>query len=65
MQKVRIIFIWFFGLLGTGLFGGLIGDALSSGYSNDGAFFGFLAGLCLFSCFRLWKGTAKEMPDAK
>ncbi len=57
MQLMRTIFIWIFGLLGSGLFGSLIGGALDSGYSKDGNFFGFIGGLCLFACFRLWLGS--------
>ncbi len=46
----RIIAIWVFGLLGAGIVGSLIGDALT----YDGGVFGFLAGVFLFTCLRLW-----------
>lgn len=51
---MRTTAIWVMGLLGSGTAGGLIGSALLYG---DGGVFGFIGGLCLFACIRLW---AKE-----
>ncbi len=50
---MRTFFIWLFGLLGFGLVGSLLG-AFSP--SSDAGFGGFLAGMALFSCARLWLG---------
>jgi hypothetical protein len=55
----RIIAIWIFGLLGSGIVGTFIVDALETGYNPDSAFFGFIGGAFLFACIRLW---IKEPP---
>lgn len=47
----RTIAIWVFGLLASGIFGGLIGQQLE--YS-DGGVWGFLGGAFAFACIRLW-----------
>ena len=57
----RRIAIWVFGLLASGIFGGLIGQQLD--YS-DGGFLGFLGGAFAFTCFRLWRtGTPRSDPN--
>lgn len=47
----RRIAIWVFGILASGIFGGLIGQQLD--YS-DGGTWGFLGGTFAFACARLW-----------
>lgn len=53
--------IWFFGLLASGVFGGLVGNYLD--YMH-GSFLGFLAGMFAFSCFRLWRGDSSPKTSA-
>jgi hypothetical protein len=48
-EKGRSILIWIFGLLASGIVGGMIGAAMG----EQGAF-GLLAGLFGFACVRLW-----------
>ena len=48
---LRRIGIWTFGLLASGIFGGLIGKALDY---IDGMILGFVGGLLAFACIRLW-----------
>lgn len=55
---MRTFGIWAFGLLGSGIVGGLIGGFLDSG--SGGGIFGFLAGLCAFACVRLWLRERRE-----
>jgi membrane associated rhomboid family serine protease len=57
---MRIVAIWVFGLLASGIFGGIIGNFLSDSYSTDGAFFGFLGGVFAFACARLWLSAPKK-----
>lgn len=60
MRLARTIFIWIFGILSLGLFGALIGNSLSTGYANDGGFWGFLAGSFGFCCLRLWLSERRD-----
>ena len=46
----RTIAIWIFGVLGSGIAGSLVGEALT----YNGELSGFLAGAFIFTCFRLW-----------
>lgn len=48
----RRIAVWVFGVLASGIFGGLIGEKLD----YDGGFWGFLGGTFAFACVRLWLG---------
>lgn len=57
---MRRVALWIFGLLGAGIFGGLVGDHLKP-YDIGGGFFGFLGGAFTFACVRLWLGDRK--PD--
>ena len=54
----RRIAIWVFGLLASGIFGGLIGQQLEysdvSGVETFGGIWGFLGGVFAFACIRLW-----------
>lgn len=54
MARVRVIAIWVSGLIATGLFGSGIAIQLGGGF--DAPFFGFVAGIGAFTCFRLWFG---------
>lgn len=47
----RKIGIWIFGLLASGIFGGLIGHQLEY---LEGGIWGFLGGAFAFACLRLW-----------
>lgn len=51
-QKYRTLGIWSFGLLGSAVFFGFLGDRIAP--EGHGAFWGVLFGLCLFACMRLW-----------
>lgn len=46
----RSLAIWVFGLLASGIFGGMVGSHLT----YDGGFFGFVGGIFAFICLRLW-----------
>jgi len=52
----RSMAIWAFGLLGAGIAGSLIGDALT--YAGETA--GFFAGAFVFACLRLWLGPSSR-----
>ena len=57
----RRISIWVFGLLASGIFGGLIGQQLEYG---EGGIWGFLGGAFAFACFRLWRtDTPRRDPN--
>ncbi len=47
----RRIAIWVFGLLASGIFGGLIGRQFAH---IEGAYWGVLGGAFAFACVRLW-----------
>ena len=54
---IRTIGIWLFGLLASGIVGGLIGAMLTPNHRNLqvwGETRGVLAGLLAFTCLRLW-----------
>ena len=55
----RIIFIWIFGLLGSAIIGGIIGSRFDT-YGSDNALWGFIAGIFVFACARLWLGERKS-----
>lgn len=48
---MRTFFIWLFGLVAAGIAGGVAGQFFQP---SDGGFWGLLAGLAGFACFRLW-----------
>jgi hypothetical protein len=57
----RTIGIWVFGLLGSGIAGGLIAVAMIEPVFQNQLFTaacGVLSGLCAFACLRLWTGDA-------
>lgn len=51
---MRTFFLWLTGILASAIVGSLVGGQLSTGYSNDGAFLGMIAGPLIFTCARLW-----------
>lgn len=53
---MRTAAIWIFGLLAALIVGALIGSQLDSNYGSDKGFFGAIAGMLAFACFRLWFG---------
>jgi hypothetical protein len=55
---MRTFGIWAFGLLGSGIIGGIIGSRFGSGWSDDSVP-GFFAGVFVFACLRLWLGQSK------
>jgi hypothetical protein len=58
----RTFGIWASGLVGFAVTGSGLGgiiDHLSGSYSSDGSGGGFLAGLALFTCARLWAGERR------
>jgi hypothetical protein len=54
-NRRRNIAIWVFGLLASGIFGGLIADR----FFDSGAT-GFFGGLFAFACARLWLTTPSK-----
>jgi hypothetical protein len=54
---MRTFGLWFFGLLASAIFGGMVGSFFAP-YS-DGVFFGVIGGMCAFACARLWLGSVK------
>lgn len=59
MKYLRLLGIWVFGLLASGIAGAILGNFLDSSYSNDGGFAGFFGGLFAFACIRLWLGERR------
>ena len=59
----RTIFIWIFGVLASGIIGALVGSRFDTGWGSDNAFWGFLAGILVFACARLWFGERKSKQD--
>jgi hypothetical protein len=57
---VRTFGVWLFGLLASGIFGGMIGNQF---FYPDGGFFGLVGGMCTFACVRLWLSPKREMSD--
>lgn len=60
---MRTAGIWIFGLFGSGVLAGIIGDAISPANlygQSSGGLYGFIAGVFLFTCIRLWMGEAKK-----
>jgi hypothetical protein len=55
----RTIAIWIFGLLASGLVGGLIGFLIDRS-GGLGPLVGVLAGLFAFPCIRLWLAERRE-----
>lgn len=54
---MRVLGIWIFGLLASGLAGGAIGLALAQPLERTALFvfaLGSIAGLSAFACIRLW-----------
>jgi hypothetical protein len=55
--QIRILGIWFSGLIGSAILFAILGRAvyrLDGSYGDDGGFLGMLAGLALFTCARPW-----------
>ena len=59
---MRVIFIWIFGLLGSAIIGGIIGSRFDTSYGSDNALWGFIAGLFVFACARLWLVKRERKP---
>lgn len=60
---MRVSFIWIFGLLGSAIIGGIIGSRFDPPYgSAENAILGFLAGMFVFACARLWLGKRERKP---
>lgn len=49
---MRTFFIWFFGLLGSGFFGLMAGSAID--HNGNTGLAGFIGGIAVFACLRLW-----------
>ena len=61
---VRTIAIWAFGLLASAMVGGLTASYFfpyQPGYDPFPFFLGILAGICAFSCLRLWTALDIEL----
>jgi hypothetical protein len=58
MDVLRVVALWVFGLLASGIFGGMIGSRFGSEYSDYGVW-GFLCGVFAFACARLWFGGSR------
>jgi len=54
---MRTFAIWFFGLIAGAFFGAIVGGHLQP--YGDGGFLGFVGGMCLFVCLRLWLAPSK------
>lgn len=57
MHKARTIGIWLTGLIGFGLLGAAIGNLADR---IDGGGGGLIAGICIFTCARLWLSEPKD-----
>lgn len=57
---VRTTAIWIFGLIASAIIGAFVGSAYDSTFNpysmgtSGGGLFGFIGGMCLFACLRLW-----------
>ncbi len=60
MKSLKLMTLWFSGLLACGLLGGAIGDYINPNPYAGGSVIGFLAGISAFTCARLWVKDGRE-----
>jgi hypothetical protein len=60
MRYLRLIAIWITGLLAFSMFGALPGVIAGN---EDSSGVGFLSGICLFICLRLWSAEHRPVRD--
>jgi hypothetical protein len=60
---MRTFFIWFFGLIGSGFLGLMLGSGIS--HDGDSGTAGFFGGMAVFACLRLWLAPKAQRPPGK
>jgi hypothetical protein len=56
-ERDRRIWIWIFGMVASGIIGGLVAMATRQDYTTRADilfWYGVVAGVCAFGCLRLW-----------
>jgi predicted alpha/beta hydrolase len=61
LEALRIVALWVFGLLASGIVGGMVGSQLA-GSGDDAPYveFGLIAGMSAFAWARLWLGGSRN-----
>ena len=61
LEALRIVALWIFGLLASGIVGGMVESQLA-GSGDDAPYveFGLIAGMSAFACARLWLGGSRN-----